>query len=127
MIDGILDTNILIDLLRNVTRTVNWYASLRTQNLVLVPIVWMEVVHGARNKTEQEQIMQFLHRFQIEHPTSVDNLWAMRELANFHLSHGLQFQDAMIASVAARLQVPLYTFNVKHFAPLPNLNVQRPY
>ena len=71
--------------------------------------------------------MHFLNRFQLEHPTTADNIWAMRELANFNLSHGVHFTDVMIASVAIRLQVPLYTFNAKHFTALPNLNVQRPY
>lgn len=33
----------------------------------------------------------------------------------------------MIASIAVRLHVPLYTRNVKHFAPLPNLDEQQPY
>jgi predicted nucleic acid-binding protein len=127
VIDGVLDTNILIDLLRNVTRTVQWYASLQTQNLALVPIVWMEVVQGSRSKIEQQQIIRFLNRFQIEHPTAADNLWAMRELANFNLSYGVHFSDVMIASTTVRLNVLLYTFNVKHFSALPNLNVQRPY
>jgi predicted nucleic acid-binding protein len=33
----------------------------------------------------------------------------------------------MIASVAARLEVPLYTLNVKHYQPLPGIRVVRPY
>ena len=48
--------------------------------------------------------------------------WAMRQTASFHLSHGIQLQDAMIASVAARLAVPLYTTNLKHFQPLPSVD-----
>jgi predicted nucleic acid-binding protein len=36
-------------------------------------------------------------------------------------------KDAMIASVAARLAVPLYTTNLKHFQPLPSLDAKRPY
>lgn len=51
----------------------------------------------------------------------------MRQLARFYLSHGAHLQDVMIASVAARLAVPLYTLNVKHYEPLPGLRVVRPY
>jgi hypothetical protein len=29
--------------------------------------------------------------------------------------------------VAARLAVPLYTTNLKHFQPLPSVDVKRPY
>lgn len=127
MIDGFLDTNVVIDLLRNVETTVNWYASLQAQRLAIIPIVWMETLQGARDKTEQRQIIRFLNRFQIEHPTPEDSKWAMQQIAHFHLSHNVGFQDVMIASVAVRLQVPIYTFNLKHFLPLPGINAQRPY
>lgn len=127
MIDGMLDANIIIDLLRPVPRTVNWYATLRTQQIAIVPIVWLEVVQGAQNKIEQQRTVRFLNRFQIEHPTTADNLWAMQHFGNFYLSHRIQYEDVMIASVAVRLNIPLYTFNDRHFAPLPNVNVQRPY
>lgn len=127
MIEGFLDTNILIDLLRDNDVTVTWYSSLREQRLGIIPIVWMELLQGARNKHEQRIILDLLRGFQLEHPTPADNNWAMRQVADFHLSHSVRFQDAMIASVAVRFDVPLYTFNIKHFAPLPNLDVRRPY
>lgn len=127
MIDGFLDTNVVIDLLREIETTVNWYATLQEQRLAIIPIVWMETVQGARDKTEQRQIIRFLNRFHLEHPTAEDNQWAMLQLTNFHLSHGIHFQDLMIAAVSARIAVPLYTFNTKHFSPLPGINVQRPY
>lgn len=87
----------------------------------------METVQGARNKTQRAQAIRFLRRFRIEHPTEDDNRWAMRQLARFHLSHGIQLEDAQIASVAARLGVPLYTMNLKHFAPLPGVDAEKPY
>jgi len=51
----------------------------------------------------------------------------MRQLGHFHLSHGIHLQDVMIASVAVRLDVPLYTLNLKHYEPLPGLRAVRPY
>jgi len=51
----------------------------------------------------------------------------MRQLARFHLSHGIALHDAMIASVSARLAVPLYTMNLKHFEPLPGVEAEKPY
>jgi predicted nucleic acid-binding protein len=127
VIDGILDSNVVIDLLREVSETVDWYEHLGKQQFAIVPIVWMEVVQGAWNKLEQQRTVRFLSRFQIEHPTEADNVWAMEQFASFNLSHHIQYQDVMIASVAARLNVPLYTFNDRHFTPFPNVNVQRPY
>ncbi len=68
-----------------------------------------------------------LRQFRIEHPTEDDNRWAMRQVAHLYLSHSVQLADAMIASVAVRLAVPLYTTNLKHFQPLPAVDAQKPY
>jgi predicted nucleic acid-binding protein len=63
----------------------------------------------------------------MEHPTPDDNHWAMLQFSRYYLSHNIEMQDIMIASVAARLAVPLYTLNIKHYAPLPGVDEQRPY
>lgn len=125
--DALLDTSILIDLLRGHEPAKGWIEGLDRRRLAITPVVWMETVQGATDKTKRSQAVRFLHRFVIEHPTEDDNRWAMRQLARFHLSHGIQLQDAMIASVAARLTVPLYTTNLKHFEPLPAVEADRPY
>lgn len=95
--------------------------------MAITPVVWMETVQGATDKTKRAQAIRFLRRFHIEHPTEDDQRWAMRQLARFHLSHGVQLQDALIASVAVRLSVPLYTTNLRHFAPLPSVAAEQPY
>jgi predicted nucleic acid-binding protein len=125
--DAILDTSILIDLLRAFPPATSWFAGLGRQRLAITPVVWMETVQGATDRAKRAQAIRFLRRFRIEHPTEDDNRWAMRQTARFHLSHGIQLQDAMIASVAVRLAVPLYTTNLKHFQPLPAVDASKPY
>jgi predicted nucleic acid-binding protein len=125
--DAILDTSILIDLLRGFPPAEEWFATLGRQGVAITPVVWMETVQGATDRVRRSQAIRFLRRFRIEHPTEDDNRWAMRQTARFHLSHSIQLQDAMIASVAARLAVPLYTTNLKHFQPLPSVDVKKPY
>jgi predicted nucleic acid-binding protein len=125
--DAILDTSILIDLLRGFPSATSWFAGLGRQRLAITPVVWMEMVQGATDQIKRAQAIRFLRQFRIEHPTEDDNRWAMRQIASFHLSHGIQLQDAMIASVAARLAVPLYTANLKHFQPLPSIDAHKPY
>lgn len=127
VIDAILDTSILIDLLRAFPPATSWFAGLGRQRLAITPVVWMETVQGATDQIKRAQAIRFLRQFRIEHPTEDDNRWAMRQTASFHLSHGVQLQDAMIASVAARLAVPLYTANLKHFQPLPSIDASKPY
>ncbi len=127
MTEGILDTSILIDLLRAFPPATSWFESLGRQRLAITPVVWMETVQGATNRVKRAQAIHFLSQFRIEHPTEDDNRWAMRQTAHFHLSHSVQLQDAMIASVAVRLAVPLYTTNLKHFQPLPSMDARKPY
>lgn len=126
-ITAILDTSVVIDLLRGAEPALVWFGDFRRGQAAITPVVWMEIVQGARNKPERQKVLRFLHRFHIEHPTPDDNRWAMRQLAAFHLSHGIEFPDVMIASVAVRLDVPLYTFNLKHYEPLPGLDARAPY
>jgi predicted nucleic acid-binding protein len=127
VIDAVLDTSILIDLLRAFPQAMEWFAGLGRQRLAITPVVWMETVQGATNRDRRATAVHFLRQFRVEHPTEDDNRWAMRQTARFYLSHSIQLQDAMIASVAVRLAVPLYTTNLKHFRPLPSLDARKPY
>lgn len=124
---AILDSNIVIDLLHQHTDAINWFSSFQMTPVAITPIIWMEVVEGARNVIEKERIIRFLKRFQIEHPTTADNNWAMAQFSQFRLSHYVDWEDTMIASVAVRLSVPLYTLNVRHFRVLPGVDVRKPY
>jgi predicted nucleic acid-binding protein len=124
---AILDTSVLIDLLRAFPPATAWFSGLGRHSLAITPVVWMETVQGAVNREKRAQAIRFLGQFRVEHPTADDNRWAMRQTARFHLSHGIQLQDAMIASVVARLAVPLYTANLKHFLPLPSVDAKKPY
>ena len=127
MIDAVLDTSVIIDLLRGVEPAVRWFPSLGRQRPAITPVVWMEAVQGATDATKRAQAIRFLRQFLVEHPTADDNRWAMLQLGRFYLSHGIHLQDVMIASVAVRLDVPLYTLNLKHYGPLPGIQAIRPY
>ncbi len=122
VVEGIIDTSIIIDYLRRYEPAQMWLESETLQRFAITPLVWMETIQGAANNVELKRAIRLLNQFSIEHPTPDDNLWAMKQLATYSLSHRVGFQD-----VAIRLSIPIYTINVKHFAPLPNLNVQRPY
>lgn len=124
---GVLDTSIVVDLLRGFEPARIWLEGLGRSRLAITPVVWMETVQGAVDSVKRTEAIRFLRRFQVEHPTESDNLWAMRQLARFHLSHGIQLEDVLIASVAARLGMPIFTTNLKHFRPLPGTDAIRPY
>ena len=127
MTDAIVDTSILVDLLRGFQPAGVWFEGLGQRRVAITPVVWMETIQGATDKVKRAHAIRFLRQFRIEHPTKDDNRWAMRQLARFHLSHSIHLQDTMIASVAVRLAVPLYTTNLKHFQPLPAVDAKKPH
>lgn len=68
-----------------------------------------------------------MKRFEMIHVTSDDLDWAMQQQMTYELSHGVGMMDCLIASVSYRLQIPLYTHNLKHFMPLVGNLAQKPY
>jgi len=47
--------------------------------------------------------------------------------ASVSLSHNLGILDALIGQLAVSLNLPLHTFNDKHYAAIPNLKTAQPY
>jgi predicted nucleic acid-binding protein len=95
--------------------------------LGMSPIVWLEMTEGTRNKLDLKLVTVFLGRFSLVYPTRADIDWAMRQLSAFHLSHQIEAFDCLIAAPSYRLQLSLYTRNLKHFAVLLGNLAQQPY
>ncbi len=126
MITGFADTNVLIELYRNVAGAKAWFAS--QSDLAISTVSWLEFIEGARGKKGQVRCMEIIAQFEIVFLTDADQQWAMEQLLRYRLSHGVNFQDCLIASVCHRLQVPVYTQNVKDFlVVLPAQLVIKPY
>ena len=113
---GFVDSTVIIHLLRRNPTARQW---LNLQpSLGVTPIVWLEVIHGARGKSGQADALAVLQSFEMTYLTAVDQEWAMNQLGAYRLSRGVEINDCLIASVCHRLQVPIYTHNVKHMAHL---------
>ncbi|MBN1284087.1 MAG: PIN domain-containing protein [Anaerolineae bacterium] len=126
-VDALLDTDILIGILRDDPQTVAWLRSIDDHRFGISAVVWMEVVRGATNKVNLQQLVKLLEQYRVFPITEADTFWAMEQLANFRLSHGIDYADCLIAAAAARTGLPLYTRNHKHYAPLLGTNALRPY
>lgn len=114
---GILDTTVIVHLFRRHQAALNW---LRTHPMTLsiTSITWLEFMVGVANKRAQEDSLKLLNGFELIYLTPTDQAWAMQQLHYFRFSHGIGMNDYLIASVAERLQVPLYTHNLKHMTLL---------
>jgi predicted nucleic acid-binding protein len=60
-------------------------------------------------------------------PLPEDFDWAIQRALKFKLSHNADMMDCLIASAAYRLNLPLYTSNLKHFLPLLGSLARKPY
>jgi predicted nucleic acid-binding protein len=127
MVTGIVETSVIVDLLRNHSPAVSWYQQQTQPTLGITPIIWMEVIGGGQNKAERLRAARLLQRFTMLYFTQADLDWAMQQQMVYELSHGVGMMDCLIASISARLQIPLYTHNLKHFMPIIGGLAQKPY
>jgi predicted nucleic acid-binding protein len=125
MIKALLDTNIIVDLLRGYTPAQLWIA--KQTDLALTRVVWLEAIEGALDANELRLTINLLNEFDLVEQTISDFDWATRQLIRYRLSHQIDAFDCLIAAPSYRLQLTLYTRNLKHFAPLLGNLAQQPY
>ena len=123
---AIADTTVVLHLYRRYTPALTWYGSL-FQPLGITPITWMEVMYGAGSKAKQATCKTLLSQFDQVYLISVDQDWAMEQMEKYRLSNGIATNDCLIASVAYRLQVPLYTHNLKDMTTMIGNLAVKPY
>ena len=126
MVIPIIETTIIVDVIRNHPPAVVWL-NMQTETFGITPYIWMESISGGNNKAERLRVGKLLKRFDMLYPTDTDMDWAMQRQIQLQLAHGFGVVDCLIASTSARLQLPLYTHNLKHFRPILGDLAQNPY
>lgn len=124
----LVDSMVVIDFLRGRTAAVDFLDALHAENaLVTSAVVQAEVATGARDGVELGIIQRELARFRILHITRQESRQAIEWLEAHRLSHGVHFSDCLIAAAAVRHGLAVATLNVRHFRPLPGVQVHKPY
>jgi hypothetical protein len=126
-VDAVLDTSVLVDLWRKHPPALSWAAAHRDLTVGIHVLAGMELVEGVRDRQELEHLNRLLAGYEVVYLTPSDCVWASELHRRLRLSHGVGLLDALIASSAVRLNIPLYTLNLKHFQPLPDMRAIRPY
>lgn len=121
----LVDTDVLIWHLRGYQQATQKLDSFPT--LIISAVTYMELLQGLRSKTEMKALQQSLA---MRHTQRLPLTPAITERATslmegMVLSDGLQMADALIAATALEHQLPLLTGNVKHFAAIAPLRVER--
>jgi predicted nucleic acid-binding protein len=123
----LLDTDIMIDVLRNYPPAVHWMQSLSDEVIALPGFVVMELIQGCETKRELTKLRKKLLPFNIYWLTTDDCNRAVEIFSQYYLSHQIGIIDAMIGQLAVSLQIPLYSFNKKHYSPITGLQIIQPY
>jgi predicted nucleic acid-binding protein len=125
MIDAVLDTTVVLHLFRKYQPAINWFNN--QQRYGVPSVTWLEVMEGASNKANQAQCKNLLSQFDTLYLTSADQQWAIEQLERFQFSHHIGMNDCLIAAVAYRLQLPLYTHNLSDMVPMLGDLAVKPY
>jgi len=123
---NLVDSDVLIQLLRKDPKARAWFAS-QTELPDVPGFVAMELKFGCENLRDLAAVRRLLRPLAIVWPSQVACAHANSIYGPARLSHSLGILDALIAATALENQATLYTFNVKHFVAVPGLDVQVPY
>ena len=96
---ALVDTDVLIDVLRGHAPALNWLASLPDPPDV-PGLVAMELYQGCHNKREADAVTRLLRRFVIVWPSPLDANIALLHYAALKLSLGIGLLDCLIAACA---------------------------
>lgn len=81
---------------------------------------------GAINKIDSLKISKKLTRFDSELMTPQISLKAIELIDKYSLSHGLSISDSLIAATALVVKLPLFTYNVKDYKFISELELFNP-
>ena len=120
----LVDTDILIDFSRNIPTAVSrMKTEEKNAKLSMSVITNMELIIGCRNKIELQKLNKFISRFYVLDLNELISRKALELLNNYRLSHGLLIPDALIASSAIILNIPLLTKNQSDYRFIPEVNL----
>src|SRR5205085_1754825 len=121
----LLDTDIMVDVLRGYPPAIAWLSSLTGDAPALPGLVVLELMEGCRNKMEMVRLLRRIEPFHVFWPTDSDCTRALHEFARSRLSHQISIMDVLIAQCAIGLNATLCTFNIKHFKAVAHLRTEQ--
>jgi len=121
----LIDSDVLIDLSRDITGTQDFLNSLPT-SWAISQISSIELIVGARNKQELIDLDAFLSVFPVVPLTEQIGSKAYDLVKRYAKSHGLHVFDSLIAASAIEEDLTLVSKNRRHFEMIEDLQFQSP-
>ncbi len=118
----LLDSNVLIEILKGNQNTIDKVQSFNT-TLAISSITVMELYYGALNKAELNKLEKFVSLFYIVQLNENISTQATKLVKNYAKSHTLDIPDSLIASTSLVGKYKLFTYNVKDFRYIKNIDL----
>jgi predicted nucleic acid-binding protein len=123
----LLDTDVMVDVLRGHEPALTWLQTATEQEFGLPGLVMMELLQGCQNLRQQKDLQKRLKGFDLYWASAQDSERALADFSTYYLSHQLGIFDALIGETAIGLGAELATFNIKHYSVLGGLKIIQPY
>ncbi len=122
-----LDTDVMVDCLRGHPQARVWMQGAIRESFLVPGIVAMELLAGCVNQQELKRTQDFLKTFRVVWPEAKEFARAYDLLAQYRLSSGLNIPDCLVAAMALEQSLALFSFNLKHYRAVDQLDVREPY
>ncbi len=117
----LLDTDVLIEILKGREKALQKVRDF--DQCAVSAVSAMELIFGAKNKAEVEEIENALSELTFFYITKQISVTALSLMQSYSKSHGLAIPDALIAATAIQEDVRLYTLNVRDFRFISELRL----
>ncbi len=119
----IFDTNILIELYRGNVSVKQEVQQMKADVFYVSCITLAEFMAGARNKEELKKIGKQLDKY-TSIPINIEITGIFIDLfKTYTLSHKPGIADTLIAATALYYDLPVFTYNKKHFQFIPGIKL----
>jgi len=125
----LLDTDILIDLLRSRPETLSWFEKefSKKDSLHISLVTKLELLRGCKRKKERVVLYDWLKSFHLVHLSEVISEKAEELFEKYYPKQGLGILDALIAATTICSKLVLYSGNQKHFKGISGLTLKKSY
>ena len=121
----LIDSDVLIDVLRKEPLAISLLEALLKQGSVMVSVVSrMETIQGCLNREAQQQAERLLKRLNLVGLDARISTRADQLVTHYFLSHSLVVADALIAATVIEYDLPLLSKNQKDYRFLDKAGLQ---
>ena len=122
----LLDTNVLIDYLRNIPEAVKYLEDVK-DSITISAMTVAELHAGARDNDEKLVLREFTSAFTVIPANAVICEMGGDFRSQYGPSHGVDLIDGILAATAIINKVPIVTLNKKHFPMIEGQDMIVPY